>query len=122
MPIVDINNLQHVRHNHPARYVDCRAITGLRRRYRCLSTYVWCQMEEAVRWRVIHCIVEDTKTRNAKTRPGELPRIVEPFVRFALNAALEGRLTRPDAVLNTNILMSALISPVGPSGLLRMNS
>ncbi|HSV25353.1 MAG TPA: hypothetical protein VLJ17_20295 [Xanthobacteraceae bacterium] len=39
--------------------------------------------------------------------------LTAPFVRFALKAAIEGRLTRPDAVLDTHILVSALISPVG---------
>jgi len=38
-------------------------------------------IEEAVRWRVFHRTVQDIKTRNAKTEPGELQRIVDNAVR-----------------------------------------
>ncbi len=38
-------------------------------------------IEEAVRWRVFHRTVQDIKTRNAKTDPGELQRIVDDTVR-----------------------------------------
>jgi hypothetical protein len=38
-------------------------------------------IEEAVRWRVFHSTVRDIKTRNAKTNPGELQRIVDDAVR-----------------------------------------
>jgi hypothetical protein len=38
-------------------------------------------IEEAVRWRVFHHTVQDIKTRNAKTEPGELQRIVDNAVR-----------------------------------------
>jgi hypothetical protein len=38
-------------------------------------------IEEAVRWRVFHRTVQDIKTRNAKTDPGELQRIVDDAVR-----------------------------------------
>jgi hypothetical protein len=37
-------------------------------------------IEEAVRWRVFHATVRDIKTRNAKTDPGELQRIVDDAV------------------------------------------
>jgi hypothetical protein len=38
-------------------------------------------IEEAVRWRVFHRTVQDIKTRNTKTDPGELQRIVDDAVR-----------------------------------------
>ena len=38
-------------------------------------------IEEAVRWRVFHRTVQDIKTRNAKTDPGELQRLVDDAVR-----------------------------------------
>jgi hypothetical protein len=38
-------------------------------------------IEEAVRWRVFHRTVQDIKTRNADTAPGELQRIVDEAVR-----------------------------------------
>jgi hypothetical protein len=38
-------------------------------------------IEEAVRWRVFHRTVQDIKTGNAKTDPGELQRIVDDAVR-----------------------------------------
>lgn len=38
-------------------------------------------IEEAVRWRVLHCTVQDIRTRNAKTDLGELQRIVDDAVR-----------------------------------------
>ena len=38
-------------------------------------------IEEAVRWRVFHRTVQDIKTRNAKSDPGELQRIVDDAVR-----------------------------------------
>jgi hypothetical protein len=38
-------------------------------------------IEEAVRWRVFHGTVRDIKTRNAKTDPSELQRIVDDAVR-----------------------------------------
>jgi hypothetical protein len=37
-------------------------------------------IEQAVRWRVFHGTVRDIKTRNAKTNPGELQRIVDNAV------------------------------------------
>jgi len=40
-------------------------------------------MEEAVRWRVFHRAVQSIKTRNAKTAPGELQRIVDDALREA---------------------------------------
>jgi len=42
---------------------------------------MWCHMEEAVRWRVFYRAVQSIKTRNAKTDPGELQRIVDDAVR-----------------------------------------
>ena len=42
---------------------------------------MWCHMEEAVRWRVFRRAVQSVKTRNAKTDPGELQRIVDDAVR-----------------------------------------
>ena len=44
---------------------------------------MWCHMEEAVRWRVFHRAVQSIKTRNAKTAPGELQRIVDDALREA---------------------------------------
>jgi hypothetical protein len=38
-------------------------------------------IEEAVRWRVFHRTVQDIKTRNAKTDPGELQRVVDEAAR-----------------------------------------
>jgi hypothetical protein len=38
-------------------------------------------MEDAGRWRVFHRTVQDIKTRNAKTDPGELQRVVDDAVR-----------------------------------------
>lgn len=38
-------------------------------------------IEEAVRWRVFHCTVQDIKARNADTDPEELQRIVDDAVR-----------------------------------------
>ncbi len=38
-------------------------------------------IEDAVRWRVFHRTVQDIKTRNAKTDPGQLQRIVDDAVR-----------------------------------------
>ena len=38
-------------------------------------------IEEAVRWHVFHRTVRDIKTRNAKTDPGELQRVVDDAVR-----------------------------------------
>jgi hypothetical protein len=38
-------------------------------------------IEEAVRWRVFHRTVQDIKTRNAKTDPGELQRIIDDALR-----------------------------------------
>ena len=37
-------------------------------------------IEEAVRWRVFHATVQDIKSRNAHTDPGEIQRIVEEAV------------------------------------------
>jgi hypothetical protein len=36
--------------------------------------------EEAVRWRVFHRTVQDIKSRNADTDPGEIQRIVDEAV------------------------------------------
>lgn len=38
-------------------------------------------IEEAVRWRVFHRIVQDIKARNAKANPEELQRIIGEAVR-----------------------------------------
>jgi hypothetical protein len=38
-------------------------------------------IEEAVRWRVFHCTVQNIKARNADTDPDELQRIVDDAVR-----------------------------------------
>lgn len=38
-------------------------------------------IEEAVRWRVFHCTVQDIKLRNANIAPGELQRIIDDAVR-----------------------------------------
>jgi hypothetical protein len=38
-------------------------------------------MEEAVRWRMFRRAVQYVKTRNAKTDPGELQRIVDDALR-----------------------------------------
>jgi hypothetical protein len=37
-------------------------------------------IEEAVRWRVFHRTVQDIKSRNADTDPGEIQRIVDEAV------------------------------------------
>ena len=42
---------------------------------------MWVPMGKAVRWRVFRRIVQDIKTRNAKTNPGELQLIVDDTVR-----------------------------------------
>jgi hypothetical protein len=36
---------------------------------------------DLVRWRVFHRTIQDIKTRNAKTAPGELQRIIDDAVR-----------------------------------------
>jgi hypothetical protein len=38
-------------------------------------------IEEAVRWRVFHCMVQDIRERNAGTDPDELQRIIDETVR-----------------------------------------
>jgi hypothetical protein len=38
-------------------------------------------VEEAVRWRVFHCIVGDIKTRNAEIDPAELEHLITDAVR-----------------------------------------
>ncbi len=37
-------------------------------------------IEEAVRWRVFHCTVQDIQERNADADPDELQRIIEQVV------------------------------------------
>jgi len=37
-------------------------------------------IEEAVRWRVFHCTVEEIRKRNADTDPDELRRIIDESV------------------------------------------
>jgi hypothetical protein len=37
-------------------------------------------IEEAVRWRVFHCAVQDIRERNADTDPEELQRIIDEAV------------------------------------------
>jgi hypothetical protein len=37
-------------------------------------------IEEAVRWRVFHCTVQDIRERNAGTDPEELQRIIDEAV------------------------------------------
>jgi hypothetical protein len=37
-------------------------------------------IEEAVRWRVFHCTVQDIRERNADTDPEELQRIIDETV------------------------------------------
>jgi hypothetical protein len=39
-----------------------------------------CQIEEAVRWRVLQCTVQDIRARNANTDPDEIQRIVDEAV------------------------------------------
>jgi hypothetical protein len=38
-------------------------------------------IEEAVRWRVFHCTVQDIKERNADTSPDELQSLIDEAVR-----------------------------------------
>ncbi len=38
-------------------------------------------VEEAVRWRVFHCMVQDIKARNAEVDPAELERLIDDAVR-----------------------------------------
>jgi hypothetical protein len=38
-------------------------------------------IEDAVRWRVLHQMVQDIKTRNADTDPGELQDLIDGVVR-----------------------------------------
>jgi len=38
-------------------------------------------IEEAVRWRVFHCTVQEIRERNADTDPEELQRIIDEAVR-----------------------------------------
>jgi hypothetical protein len=38
-------------------------------------------IEEAVRWRVFHCSVQDIKARNADTDPDELQALIDDAVR-----------------------------------------
>jgi Ribbon-helix-helix domain len=41
---------------------------------------LWKFIEEAVRWRVFHRTVQDIKSRNAVTDPGEIQQIVDEAV------------------------------------------
>ncbi len=55
-------------------------------------------IEEAVRWRIFNRTVQQIKARNAGADPGELQAIIDA------------------ALLDTNILVSALIAPAGVEG------
>jgi len=72
-------------------------------------------IEDAVRWRIFNRTVQDIKSRNSAADPGELQAIIDGAVREAhaerRSKRKAKRLLR--VVLDTNILVSALIAPVG---------